>query len=91
MVSREMRFGLVKLREDDCRDCIVAASSPLTVLSISVVPEVELERRDLSLFFTFVPLQIVFAWNLQEIWHAENSTFLYSLSCVVDASHLYLL
>lgn len=75
MVSREMRFGLVKLREDDCRDCIVAASSLFTVLSISVVPEVALERRDLSLFFTFVPLQIVFAWNLQEIWHVEKLDF----------------
>lgn len=75
MVSREMRFGLVKLREDDCRDCIVAVSSLFTVLSISVVPEVALERRDLSLFFTFVPLQIVFAWNLQEIWHVEKLDF----------------
>lgn len=32
-----------------------------TVLSISVVPEVELERRDLSLFFTFVSAPTVVA------------------------------
>lgn len=47
-----------------------------TVLSISVIPEVELERRDLSLFFTFVSVPIVVAWNPEGIWHVGELDFI---------------
>lgn len=82
MVSREMRFVLVKLRGDGRGDCFVAAPfffsffPFITVLSISVVPEVELERRDLSLFFTFVSSPIVVARNLEGIWHLGELDFI---------------
>lgn len=79
MVSREMRFVLVKLRRDGCGDCFVAASFFFfffTVLSISVVPEVELERSDLSLFFTFVSTSVVVARNHEGIWHVGELDFI---------------
>lgn len=58
-----------------------------TVLSLSVVPKVELERRDLSLFFTFVSAPTVVARNLEGIWHLGELDFItvflqYFLDCL---------
>lgn len=46
-----------------------------------MIPEVELERSDFSLFFTFVSAPIVVARNLEGIWHVgELNSSIFSRS-----------
>lgn len=80
-----MRFGLVKLRDDDCRDCVEVVSSLFTVSCLRCSL-----KEEICLFpFTFVTVQIVFAWDLHEIWHVEKLGFFTAfLQCMTDTEQL---